>query len=837
MPSTIYIYSIFSNPLTRKALFLLLLLLFGVRPIYSQSVLLRDKGDGSVVPNVFIYDSDQARSVMSDSRGKADLSLFNEGDILVFQHPAYHTIQRSYRELLDNDWVIKLEGRTIDLDKLTITATSWRQSRDEVPNRIISLDPEQLSFYNPQTTADMLSSSNEVFVQKSQLGGGSPMLRGFSANSVLLVVDGVRMNNAIFRSGNLQNVISIDPNMLDDSEVILGPGSVIYGSDALGGVMAFHTLNPQRGSAEKANISGQLLTRYSSANQERTVHSRINVGLENWAFLTGVTYSSFDHLRAGGSYPDHYPDFGKRTHYVKRIHGQDSLVANKDPNIQNPSAYHQLNLSQKVRYSANDHLNITYGFHHSQTSDIPRYDRLTEPSEAGLRFGEWYYGPQKWTMHNLVVNLRHITQLFDHGRVSVSYQDYLESRHDRRFQDHWLRNRTESVDAYQASLDLDKQLTGRSSLYYGGEAVWNRVVSTANRECINTSQTVVQAPRYPSGGSDYRTFAGYLFYRHKLHESLSIKGGVRYSRVNVRADFSGESLSFYELPFSHITLNTGAVNGLTGISWAPGENWDLSFSASSGFRAPNVDDLAKVFDSEPGSVVVPNKDLEPEYARNLEASVGYKAGPFLHMELTGFHTWLDNAMVRRNYHFNGKDSIMYDGRLSNVLAMVNESAAVIYGGSARATAQWGRGWSASANYTITLGQDQQGVPLRHVPPAFGNASITYNTGKIKGSFYVNYNNALEKHNMAPCEQAKTHMYTHDGSPAWHTLNAMFSWNIHRTAEVSFGCENILDRHYRPYSSGISAPGRNFILSLRLNLDNQSNQFFSDESQRATAGKK
>jgi hemoglobin/transferrin/lactoferrin receptor protein len=94
---------------------------------------------------------------------------------------------------------------------------------------------------NPQTSADLLANSGHVFVQKSQLGGGSPMIRGFSTNRVLITVDGIRLNNAIFRGGNVHNVISINPFNIEKTEIILGSGSVIYGSDAIGGVMNFYT--------------------------------------------------------------------------------------------------------------------------------------------------------------------------------------------------------------------------------------------------------------------------------------------------------------------------------------------------------------------------------------------------------------------------------------------------------------------------------------------------------------------------------------------------------------------------------------------------------------------
>jgi hemoglobin/transferrin/lactoferrin receptor protein len=119
------------------------------------------------------------------------------------------------------------------LNEVVISANRWEQNLREVSSRVTKVGAQQIQFQNPQTAADLLGLSNQVFIQKSQLGGGSPMIRGFATNRVLLVVDGVRMNNAIFRSGNLQNVISLDANAIEETEVIFGPGSVMYGSDAI----------------------------------------------------------------------------------------------------------------------------------------------------------------------------------------------------------------------------------------------------------------------------------------------------------------------------------------------------------------------------------------------------------------------------------------------------------------------------------------------------------------------------------------------------------------------------------------------------------------------------
>ncbi|HMR57759.1 MAG TPA: TonB-dependent receptor plug domain-containing protein, partial [Cyclobacteriaceae bacterium] len=114
------------------------------------------------------------------------------------------------------------------LDEVVVSVNRWEQNQREISTRVTKISPALIQLQNPQTSADMLGLSNQVFIQKSQLGGGSPMIRGFATNRVLLVIDGVRMNNAIFRSGNLQNVISLDANAIQNTEVVFGPGSVVY---------------------------------------------------------------------------------------------------------------------------------------------------------------------------------------------------------------------------------------------------------------------------------------------------------------------------------------------------------------------------------------------------------------------------------------------------------------------------------------------------------------------------------------------------------------------------------------------------------------------------------
>ena len=269
--------------------------------VYSQEILILDETNLSPIENVGIFTPDMSTSALTNIQGKADISEFNNELHIYFQHPSFKQKTLSYSDLKDLGFIIKLNERTIKLSEIIIAANKWEQQSSEIPNKIISITAKSIQFKNPQTTADLIGSSNEIFIQKSQLGGGSPMIRGFAANRLLIIIDGVRMNNAIFRSGNIQNLILIDPNSLESSEVIFGPGTVIYGSDALGGVMDFHTKKIVLSSNDEPNFKTSGMSRFSSANNEKTGHILINYGKKNWGFLTSFSHSDFGDLRMGSN--------------------------------------------------------------------------------------------------------------------------------------------------------------------------------------------------------------------------------------------------------------------------------------------------------------------------------------------------------------------------------------------------------------------------------------------------------------------------------------------------------------------------------------------------------
>lgn len=798
--------------LINKKIGLTLISLFLSLFSYNQTLILKDAELLEPVADAAIYNMEKTKSALSNAKGEILLDVFSDNEVIYLQHPSYKEVQFTKADLKKN--TLFLEKRVIELKEFVISAYRWEQNKSEIPNKITRIEQKEILFNNPQTTADLIANSKEVFVQKSQLGGGSPMIRGFSTNTVLLVVDGVRMNNAIYREGNLQNIISLDANTIQSSEVIFGPGSVTYGSDALGGVMDFHTLTVKLSTSEKMQLSGNAFTRYSTANNEKTAHLDFNIGLNKWAYLSSISYSSYDDLKMGSHSNKEY----QRPEYVKQINGLDSIVANSDPNLQVQSGYNQLNMMQKVRFKPTKNLDLNYAFHYSELSDVPRYDRLIQYSGENLKYGEWYYGPQIWMMHALNVNYVKSNLFFDNSKLTIAYQNYEESRHDRRYRKVDLTETTEKVDAYSLNIDFDKNLKRKNQVYYGIEAVYNSVNSTAHVKDIATGITTPDQTRYPDGLNNYTILAAYLSYKENFGEKITSIAGVRANYVSLYSTLV--DTSFFDFPFNKISFNTGAVNGSLGLVYRPDKKMQINLNLSSGFHAPNIDDMAKIFDPEPGTIIVPNENLKPEYVYNIDLGVEKTFYDIATINLTAFYTYLTDAFVRRDYTFNGQDSIVYKGEMSKVLAIVNADKAYIYGVSGSVKIKLPLNLNIESVMNYIQGEDQDNIPLRHVTPLFGSTRLSYSKNELTASIFADYNGELKYEELAPSEQDKTYMYATDQngnpySPSWLTLNFMAEYNLKDWATINIGMENIFDNRYRPYSSGIVAPGRNFLIGLRI----------------------
>lgn len=795
-------------------LFFFIVLFVTVRLVSAQELTIIDSK--TEFPLVGVIISSGQSAVQTNEEGRVNLDVFSDHDILLFMHPSYESIRLEKHRVAGRQFQVRMIEKPLRLDEIVVSVSRRTEKRAEVPHAIIPIGQEQLMLLQPQTTAGLAATGGEVFIQESQQGGGSPMVRGFSANRLLLVVDGVRMNNAIFRSGNLHNVVLVDPHMIEYAEILLGPGSVIYGSDAMGGVLSFTTFRPRLSTGTHWHTEHSFSARHSTSNQARILHARMGFGRQKWGALFSATYADFGNLKMGRRGPDDY----LRTEYVvpKVYNGTDSIAGNPNQRTQLFTDYHQLNLMGKLRMAPIPGFEMNFSVHYSETGDVPRYDRLIVYRNNRLRYGDWYYGPQKWLMLSGQTEWQASILLFDRLSLISGWQNFTESRNDRNLHSPWLYQREESVGVYNFTLNFFKEPAPDYQLMYGAEFLYNRIHSTGHALNLLSGAQTSAGTRYPDG-SEYVSGALYLSGKTTALDNLVFSSGIRWTRTHMNGTFDNH---IYHFPFTNFSTDNHALNGNLGMVWSPIADWKFNLIASSGFRSPNMDDVAKVFDSEPGNVIVPNPDLKPEYAYNLEGRLIRNFGAEGKIELSVFRTWLTDAMVRRAFPLNGQDSIMYNGVLSKSEALMNADGADIYGFSVQMEQQVFPGTRLFSGLTWMNGADSDGNPLRHVPPFFGTVRLVRAIGKFTTEVYSRVNGKVSNARLAPEEREKPFLYLPDDngnpySPAWWTLNVATLWNVSDSFSLSMTLDNIMNKRYRSYSSGIVAPGRNLSFTASVSL--------------------
>ncbi|WP_167856379.1 TonB-dependent receptor [Hymenobacter metallicola] len=705
--------------------------------------------------------------------------------------------------------------RVIGLSEVVVSANRVQERKADVPQQIDVLRATQIRLQNPINTADALLNTGQVFVQKSQFGGGSPVLRGFEANKILLVVDGVRMNNAIYRAGHLQNILSTDANSVERIEVLSGAGSVLYGTDALGGVISILTKNPLLSDSATATLprvrTGSFV-RYGTAAQEKTAHADLSLGWQKFGSLTSITASDFDDLRKGRRDYKSFPGFGENLRYVERQDGKDVVVENDNVNIQRQSGYRQLSVLQKFLYRPSAAQQHTVNVQYSTTSNVPRYDRLQTYRNGALRYAEWNYGPEKRFFASYQYQYTGATKLFDMVRFTPAVQKVNESRLVRDFGKDLRDENLEEVRIGSLNLDLFKQI-GRHELRYGAEATHNKVESTGRRVNIVSGASTGIATRYPNG-STYATKGVYVSHNWEITPQLILSDGLRYSSVRLKANFNPE---FFKSNLLNSDQESSSLNGNLGLVWMLPAGFRVSGLVSTGFRNPNLDDVSKTFEQNNGTLIIPNTSLKPEQIFYREAELSNTIEGKLHVAVTGFYSTLTDAIVVRPYTApDGSTTTVYNGQAFTTVANTNTGKARVYGFSGRFNAALARHWGAQASVTYTKGRDLSlDVPLDHIPPVYGRGAITYQNRKFtaEGSMLFNGRKGIAEY--SPSGEDNLIQNTPVGALGWQTFNLRTTYQLTKSWSVQSGLENILDQSYRAFASGINGAGRNFYLTVRF----------------------
>ena len=800
--------------------------------VLSQEVIIVDINNNPI-NNAAIFNKEKSIHVLSDLNGIVNLTRFSNNEKVYFQHPKYISGPILKKVLLKNKfWVV--EEMLYEINEVTLR---YNQNTNNIKNsadKKIFITKKEIENMNTENLADLLEKKGGISVQKSQFGGGSPNIRGFEANKILLVIDGVRLNNAIYRSGHLQNIITIDESILESTEVIFGPSSVLYGSDALGGTINMSTKRLYF--SNEPNIKSSYFTRYASAYNGFSSHNSFLYESRGFAVFNALSLKDYGDVKMGERRGHGYNNWGLVHFYVNE---DGEVLMNDNPNIQKNTGFQQFDLINKMLFKLSNEWRMTTNIQYSTSSNVPRFDKLNDLSDevCGIcgnnlpKYLYWYYGPQKRFLGSISFLGLENRSFFEKSDIILAYQKVNESRYQQKVGEDNMTKRKELVDIFSLNMNFKK-----GNFSYGLESIYNIVSSKTN-----TQQFGIGSTRYPADGASTFSSAIYLNFLKNLNKKMLFEAGLRNTFSYLQADFSDSiPRSSMGLEKSTISANWNNLSGNAKITYYPSDSWKISAVLSKGFHAPNIDDIAKVF-VKGDNITVPNINLGPEvvYSQELFVSKESNFGVFY---FNGFYTQIKNAIlkdsiqVNLNASINGAPELLvsevfYEGEPYYTFANQNTKRADIFGCTFGFDSQLTKEIKLNGDINFTQGFNiYNNLPVPHIPPVFGKISIRKRGVKL--SYFLDFQYSLMKNasdfdfagvdnlDETPYEiinsGSSSEIINYYGLPAWSTLSVSFSYKFSEKINCQFSINNILDEHYKSFGSGISASGRNFITTFRVN---------------------
>ena len=762
---------------------IVLIIAFIANNLEAQRVYFVNLENSKPISNVNI--SSGSKGTVSGIDGAADISQFNINEEVLIQHISYVPIQLLKKEIKDtiflksNQYMLK----TINLEEIKSPLILSTGSL----NKIKRIEIEK---YQIKTTADLLKKSMGIYVQESQAGGGSPNFRGMEANRLLIVVDGLALNNAIYRSGHVQSSNIINPFFINNLSVVTGPAAVVYGDGSMGGALIINTISPESFSSN-SNIIKQ---KHESSSSSSALNYIGKYKKNNLLFINGFSIESNNNIRMGNNRYHGYENWGN-----------EEIIT--EGNEQLKTGYNKYDLIQKT-YFVSEKITLNINTQFGAISKISRFDKLNDYEENLRKYKKWYYGPQQRVSQSFKINKKVQTNFLDELSILSGWQTTNESRHKQKRSENLRSNRFEDIVVYDFVLDAKKSFD-KVKINYGAALRYQSIKSTANLSDTN-GITFFNTTRYPDGGSSVTDGSIYFQTKLELFKNTNIFIGERYNANSLKSNFNNNEV--FSLPFSKIETNNNSLVSSFLIYQKISDNITASASFFMGYRNPNVDDVGKVFSKNDVSVVLPNDKLRPEKTNNFEYGVIYDKNK-LSLQLQYFKTNIVDAIQRTYSTLNGLDSIVYDGEMMRIQMNQNIESAQINGLNFKASIREINSFSLDMVFNYIKGKTNNDRPLSHIPPANLKIDIAKSINGNKIGLTYCYNSKKDASDFDDNGVDNLDEATLDGSPSWQILNFNFAKNISRNLSTTFSIENIFDAHYKVFGSGISSNGRNFVVSL------------------------
>ena len=399
----------------------------------------------------------------------------------------------------------------------------------------------------------------------------------------------------------------------------------------------------------------------------------------------------------------------------------------------------------------------------------------------------------------------------DNFNIHFSFQDVEESRNIQKFDEDFIIKRKENINIYDYKLDFKKQRkTLKISYGFSGRF---QELSSIGKNHFDNGEISFATSRYPDDGSTDVNFSSFLHTEFSLLKNLKWYNALRYDHNKISMRFSEEN------PFNlgeNLTFLNDNYSASSNFYFSSNNKSFLSLSVFNSFRNPNIDDIGKIFSKNQEMVVVPNLNLKSEKIISSELIWKYISN-FTTFEMVLFHSSLKDAIEKREFTFDGQDSILYDGEMMKCIANTNINSAKMNGFNLSLKQSISKNLFIATTTAFVKSLSSDSLPLAHIPPFSVRGNISYIfKDQSKLSFYSNFNDWKRVEDFDVNGVDNLEESTIDGTPSWITCNAIYSKKF-KSLIVSISCENIFEVHYKTFASGISASGRNFILNLQAQL--------------------
>ncbi len=708
---------------------------------------------------VNIITDDNKTGTYSDKEGNFSIELNNSNKIQI-SHIGY--LDQIYKVEDSNEKiVIYLKSSSTLLNDVELGITKNKLPNVSQSASISTLSESEIEDNISRSLAESMMHVPGVWMQKTNHGGGSPFVRGLTGNYVLLLVDGIRMNNSTFRYGPNQYFNTVSPFSVKTVEVLRGAGSTLYGSDAIGGTININTLDPSFETEKKitGSIGGQMM----SHDMEYTGNVELNGNFGDFAFVTNGSIRKF-----GDSY------------------------AGEGIGYQRPSGYSEKDFMFKSAWQLKNNSKLTASYQWLRQDDVPRYDKVAQKGYEYYNFTlqqrqlAYVRYDKKWTDSAL-----------ESFQITYSFQQSNEER-DTKKNDHVInKNERDDISTHGLAAQLDALIFSKIEMVSGIDFYYDYIKSSREFENVEAGE-IDHASRglYPDGSTALTTGI-YNAYLYKV-DSWLFQAGWRY---NYNKNNSEDEI------FGNLDQSSSSLVWNASVNYKFDKS-RIYASFNTAFRAPNISDITSFGDFDYG-VEVPAPDLKSERSTNYE--LGYKfENNRMYFNTAVFYTHIDDLIARVRSDFNGEPT--FGGE--DVYKKENVGEAVVKGVELEFGTKLFNDFSLQSSMTYTYGKNiSKNEPFRRIPPLFGDLSVRYDHQNF---FMILQTLAANEQDRLSSGDMDDHRIPDGGTPGWFVANIKsgYTWkNIQ--AHIAFN--NIFNEAYRMHGSGVDGLGRHVAISLKYHF--------------------